>query len=120
DPAEPGRRLVTAAGGARRLKLEVVAGAEGPVAGARDDRHPELRVAGELVEDGRQLAVGWGMERIHDFGPVDRDNEQAAIALGLTELSHPGESNVHDPSVTDEEFIELVLTACRQVPNVNA
>ena len=68
--------------------LEVVAGAERLVAGAGDDRHPEIGVGVELVERLDQLLVRHGMAGVVDLRPVDRDDQQAAVGFDLAVLAH--------------------------------
>ena len=68
--------------------LEVVAGAEGLVAGAGDDGDPEVRVGLELVERLDHLLVRHGMAGVVDLGAVDRDNHQMAVGLDFAVLAH--------------------------------
>ena len=81
--AGPALQLALRLGG---LVFEVVAGREGAVARARQDRDPELGIGLELVEDARQLVVRRPVERVHALGAVDRHDEEAPVALGLAEL----------------------------------
>jgi hypothetical protein len=68
--------------------LEVVAGAEGLVAGAGDDGDPEVRVGLELVERLDHLLVRHGMAGVVDLRTVDRDDHQVAVGLDLAVLAH--------------------------------
>jgi hypothetical protein len=52
-------------------RLQIVAGAEGALAGTRDDRHPRVVVAREVVEDLDQLDVRMAVEGVHPLGPVE-------------------------------------------------
>src|SRR5262249_18779928 len=65
-----------------------VAGAEGLVAGARDDRHPQVGIGVELVERRDQLLVRHGMAGVVDLRAIDRDDHQPAVGLDLAVLAH--------------------------------
>ena len=67
--------------------LEVVAGRERLVAGAGDDRDPQLGIGRELVEDVRQLLVRHRVQRVVDLRAVDGDDQQVAVDLGLAVLA---------------------------------
>ena len=71
---------------AGRGDLQIVAGAEGALARARHDRDPLFRVGGEIVEDLGKFDMRRRVQRVHDFGPVERDDRQPPFALDLAEL----------------------------------
>ena len=70
--------------------LEIVAGTECLVAGARDDGDPQVGVGRELVERIRQLLVRHRVERVVDLGAIDGDDQQASVGLDLAVLGHGG------------------------------
>ena len=82
-----GMRPPARLGAQLRVILEVVAGRERLVAGAGDDRDPQLGIGGELVEDVRQLLVRHRVQRVVDLGAVDGDDQQVAVDLGLAVLA---------------------------------
>jgi alkylhydroperoxidase/carboxymuconolactone decarboxylase family protein YurZ len=69
-----------------RLVFQVIAGAEGLVACARDDGHPLVRVLREFVERLFQFHIGWRMQRVHHLGTVDGDDGEFTFALDLAEF----------------------------------
>src|SRR5207245_2186793 len=72
----------------RSLVLQIVAGGKGTVTGAGDDADPEIRIGGELVPHAGELGVRRRVQRVHDFGTVDRDGQNVAVARCLAELAH--------------------------------
>ncbi|MHC2774080.1 hypothetical protein ACVIM7_003571 [Bradyrhizobium liaoningense] len=80
-PAKPA--LVPAALAARRLPLQVVAGAERLVARAGDDRDPLLGVGREIVKHFLQLEMRIGVQRVVDLGPRQRDDRDRPLAFHL-------------------------------------
>jgi hypothetical protein len=80
-----GHAAHVAAGG---LVLQIVPGRERAIARAGDDADPGVGVGLELVPDRRELTVRRRVERVHDLGPVDRHDPQAALPLDLAELRH--------------------------------
>ena len=70
------------------LIIQIVAGAERLVAGAGDDRDPELGVVVELVERRDQFLVRHGMAGVVDVRPVDGDDHQATVGFDLAVLTH--------------------------------
>ena len=68
------------------LVLQIVARRERLVAGSGDDRHPLVGVGGEGVEDGVELVVCRGVQRVVDLGAVDRDHGDVAVVFDAAEL----------------------------------
>ena len=59
--------------------------------GPGHDRHPQVRVAGKLVQCLAHLGISHGMQAIQLVRAVDGYDENPAIRLGLYELvSHSG------------------------------
>src|SRR5437773_2345795 len=56
----------------QRGPLEVVAGREGAITRAGQDRHPDLGVGHHVVPHAREFLVGRRMERVHHLRAVDR------------------------------------------------
>ena len=69
-----------------RRPLEVVAGGEGAIAGAGENRDPDVGVVGDVVPHTRQLLVGRRVQRVHDFRPVDGDDRDVVALLVADEL----------------------------------
>ena len=91
EPAEPAFRHARHA--VLRRPLEVVAGGEGAIAGAGENRDPDVGVVGDVVPHTRQLLVGRRVQRVHDFRPVDGDDRDVVALLVADELElHRGSS----------------------------
>ena len=61
----------------------VAAGAESPVAGARDNQHPDLVVVRCVLHGGAHFTERAAGERVHQVGAVDRQPGGAADAMVL-------------------------------------
>ena len=86
--ARPGDPGPLGGGQARHLgrELEVVAGAEGASALAREDGDPEVVVGGKVVPDLVELEVGVDVERVHDLRAGDGDVGDRALLLVAAEF----------------------------------
>ena len=104
----------------RRLgrRLEVVAGAERPVAGAGDDRHPGVVVALEVVEDLDQLGVRVRVQRVHPLGPVERHvRDVAALLVDDVVVAHGAGRNfgIGDVSLTRSKTTSSAIPISQRV-----
>ena len=83
----------------RRLaKLgQILADAEGPPCAGEHDG-PHLRVAG-VAQRRRECGVHGGVEGIQDIGPVQRDRQDGAVALGLDLCHLRGLSQIDRPNM---------------------
>ena len=88
EAARPVVRPLARLGAHLGVILEVVAGAERPVPGARHDRNPQIRVLLELVEDLAHLLRHRRMARIHHVRPVHRDDHQVVVDIDFHEFWH--------------------------------
>jgi hypothetical protein len=78
----PAHRVIAAAGGRlHRQLVDVGAGDEGLVAAARDDHRPDALVPPEREHRAAQLVERLQVERIEDFGPVDRDRRDTSVPI---------------------------------------
>ena len=79
DSPEASRRIRIVS--AQRERLEVGAHAKGPLAGAGDDRHPQVGGGGVEVEGPVQLEMRFLVQRVENFGTLDDDDQDGAILL---------------------------------------
>src|SRR5690606_33064793 len=66
--------------------FQVVAGGEGFVAGARQHRHPEIRIPGEIVPHTGHFLVHGGMHGVVYLGTIHGDDENRTFPFGLDEF----------------------------------
>ena len=77
--------------------LQVAAGAEGPVAGAREDADALGVIGGEGVEGGLQLGVHGRVDGVHHLRPVQGDSGDGAARLDPDEVHRFGPACLSRP-----------------------
>ena len=102
---------VTAVGRPRGRDLEVVAGAERPLARPGEDRDPHVGVVAEVLPDLGELEVGLEVQRVHHLGAVQRDvRDPPALLVGREPVAHPSTSSAAWRSVSGGPAISSEVT----------